>query len=173
LHLPQLAKVAIIGAVIVLGLSGFALKYFGYFKRGATSVEARMDYWKAATQNALDHPLLGSGPGTFQIAYSKLKAPDAEMARLAHNDYLQQASDSGIIGLLAFSGLIFGSLWFLYRKSSSTCHFSVWLSLAGVALQSFSEFHLYIPGLAWPFFMLLGWLWGVSSNQIDKPAPTT
>ena len=41
-------KLAIISVVLLAGLAGFALKYSGYFKKGATSVEARFDYWKAA-----------------------------------------------------------------------------------------------------------------------------
>ena len=84
------------------------------------------------------------------------------MARLVHNDYLEQASDSGVIGFLLFSALIVGSLKFLYRKShSQLALFFGWLGLLGWALQGFVEFGLYIPALAWPAFLFLGWLSGV------------
>jgi hypothetical protein len=36
--------------------------------------------------------------------------------------------------------------------------FAVWLGMLGWALQGFVEFGLYIPALAWPAFVMLGWL---------------
>jgi uncharacterized RDD family membrane protein YckC len=44
--------------------------------------------------------------------------------------------------------------------------FAVWTGVFGLALQSFVEFGLYIPALAWPFFLLLGWLWGQDDGRI-------
>jgi hypothetical protein len=39
-----------------------------------------------------------------------------------------------------------------------------------MALQSWVEFGLYIPALAWPFFLLLGFTLGTETprNRIDK-----
>lgn len=163
----------VVVAIMLLGLGVFALKYRDYFGRGATSVTARFDYWRAASQTLATKPLLGSGPGTFMVAYKESKAPEAEMARLAHNDYLQQGSDSGWCGLLAYAVWVGGGMLILYRSARSNLRdFGVWLGLAGMALQSFVEFGLYIPALAWPFFVLFGWLFGVGHvrNRIDKDA---
>src|SRR6185437_16236510 len=88
--------------LLVGGLTVFAVRFQKYFAKGATSVSARFDYWHAAAQTALDHPTLGTGPGTFQRPYARLKRPESEMARLVHNDYLEQFSDSGLIGGLAY-----------------------------------------------------------------------
>jgi len=149
-------------------------------------VSARFDYWRAAVQTSRSHPLLGTGPGTFFIPYTAIKRPESEPARLVHNDYLEQASDSGLVGLLAYSALIVGGLVWTFK---GTCHaettsagagrkdwlrFSVWLGLLGWALQSLLEFGLYIPALAWPAFALLGWLVGNPNdnqeNRIDSPS---
>ncbi len=159
---PRL-RLAIVGAVFVLGLTGFAIKYTSYFRRGAPSVSARFEYWKAAARTAWAHPVFGTGPGTFSVAYRKIKPPGVEMAQLAHNDYLEQASDSGLLGLGIYGGFVLGSILWLGRKVwalGSAEPFAVWLGLVGWALQSFVEFPLYIPGLAWPTFALFGWLWG-------------
>jgi len=43
--------------------------------------------------------------------------------------------------------------------------FAVWLGMAGLAAQEFVEFSLYIPALAWPFFLFVGWLWGVTGRR--------
>jgi len=164
LHSPldRTVKLAIVAAALLFGLAGFFVKFSPYFRRGATSVSARFDYWRAACHITLAHPFFGTGPGTFSLPYKQLKAQESEMARLVHNDYLEQASDSGVIGFLLFSALIVGSLKFLYRKShSQLALFFGWLGLLGWALQGFVEFGLYIPALAWPAFLFLGWLSGV------------
>ena len=174
LPLPKALKTGLVVAVSIGGLSGFAWKYQGYFAGGARSASARFDYWSVAGQTALHHPFLGSGPGTFYAVYRQAKRPEAEMTRLVHNDYLQQASDSGGVGLLAFGGLIWVSLAALYRITRvDWTLFAVWLGLLGWALQSFVEFGLYVPALAWTAFFLFGWLWAVARNGFDTVPPQT
>ena len=162
-------KIALTIGIFVFGLAGFFWKYSDFFKKGATSVSARFDYWRAALQTAKDNPVFGTGPGTFAIPYEKLKRPDAEMARLVHNDYLEQASDSGVVGWLTYTIFIVAALILGFPKNDWPA-FSVWLGVLGWSLQSLFEFGLYIPALAWPAFALLGWLLARSRNPIDKPS---
>jgi hypothetical protein len=155
-------KGVFIVAVCCAGLGSFAVKFAPYFRKGATSVSARLNYWKAAALTFQDHPLLGTGPGTFARAYAKIKPPGAEMAQLVHNDYLEQASDSGVLGFVSYAGFWWGSIVWLSRKArvkSAGLEFAVWLGLLGWCFQSFSEFGLYVPALAWPAFTMVGWLW--------------
>jgi hypothetical protein len=163
------AKRMIVVAGLLLGLGVFFIRFGGYFQKGATSVGARFTYWQAAVQTVKERPLFGTGPGTFSVAYRKIKPPDAEMAKLAHNDYLEQASDSGIPGGIAFAGFVLVSLAALYRPSAQLGgeHLMLWIGLAGWAAQAVIEFGLYIPALAWPAFLWFGWLWGV---QFGEPA---
>ncbi len=167
-------KLLLIGGVLVMGLAGFFVKYSGFFKRGAPSVVARGDYWRAALQTVKEKPLFGTGPGTFALAYEKVKKPGSEMARLTHNDYLQQASDSGVPGFLAYTALVVCVLYHIFRKArlrESWLRLAVWLGVLGWALQGVVEFGLYIPALAWPAFCLMGWLLAQNPKPIDtKPA---
>ncbi|PYM12335.1 MAG: hypothetical protein DME18_11650, partial [Verrucomicrobia bacterium] len=159
-------KLAIVGVALIAGLAGFFVKFSDYFRRGATSVTARFDYWRAAWQITTAHPVFGTGPGTFSVPYKQLKAADAEMTRLVHNYFLEQASDSGVIGFLAFFAFITGSLTVLYRKlKAESVLFCVWLGLLGWTLQGIVEFGLYIPALAWPAFLFFGWLLGVEMKS--------
>ncbi|HEY9174905.1 MAG TPA: O-antigen ligase family protein [Verrucomicrobiae bacterium] len=161
-------KTGIVIAVLVFGMAGFAARYAGFFQRGATSVVARFDYWRAAWQTAASHPMLGTGPGTFSRAYQGIKKPESEMARLTHNDYLQQASDSGWPGFLLYCGLILGGLLIsgkLLWASGSWEQYAVWLGTLGWALQGMVEFGLYIPALAWTAFTMLGWLVAGAAND--------
>ena len=169
-RLPKWIKYTAMITLLLGGLAGFFWKYSDYFDKGATSVAARFDYWQAAWTTAKSNPLFGSGPGTFMKAYAKIKPPEAEMARLAHNDYLQQASDSGFLGALLYGGFIWGCLYLTWKKRLlSPMHMAVWFGLFGFALQSFVEFGLHIPAISWTFFLLLGWLVG----QEDKQQPST
>jgi O-antigen ligase len=161
-------------AALALALGGFVARYSGYFTKGATSVTARADYWQAAVKLTTERPWLGSGPGTFRIGYKRLKSSEAEMTRLVHNDYLQQACDSGIPGLLFYSAFVFGSILWLHGKSRSTgvsLPLAVWIGVAAFAVQSLVEFGLYIPALAWTFFALLGWAWGSGSAVKTAVSP--
>ena len=171
LHLPfsRKLKITLVTGAVILGLAAFFIRYSSYFQLGATSVGARFTYWSAAVQTFRDNPILGTGPGTFSVAFRKIKPPDAEMAKLTHNDYLEQASDSGIVGALTFVGFVLGSLALLYRRSASRGwgYLLLWLGLLAWAVHAFIEFSLYIPALSWPVFLFFGWLWGLD----EKPAP--
>lgn len=168
--LARRTKLAFVTAVLVCGLVGFEVRYAQFFQRGSTSVVARFDYWRAALLIARDHPMLGSGPGTFGIGYAKVKSPQSEMSRLTHNDYLEQLSDSGIIGFLLFLSFITISVVVLYRYSNEKFRFVV-LAVLGVLFHEVVEFHLYIPAVAWLTFFLLGWLLANgSASKTSKPS---
>lgn len=170
LHFSRKLKVVIVTGGLVLGLVVFFLRFSGYFQKGATSVGARFTYWSAAVQTVKERPVFGSGPGTFSVAYARIKPPEAEMAKLAHNDYLEQASDSGIVGGMTFAGFVFLSVALLYKRvlEQGWGNFAIWLGLVGWAAQAFIEFGLYIPALAWPAFLFFGWLWGTKEEQPIK-----
>jgi hypothetical protein len=121
--------------LVVVGGVAFLLRHQGYFEKGASSVGARMDYWAAAIKIVAKRPLLGSGPGTFSILYRYLKSPEAEMAKLVHNDYLEQASDSGLPGALIFIGLWAGGLWLCHPFTRN------WSAKDSIAINCDSKFH--------------------------------
>ena len=155
----------------MVGLGIFAVRFHNYFSAGATSVGARFDYWRAAAQTTCAHPLFGTGPGTFQRPYARLKSPDAEMARLTHNDYLEQFSDSGIAGGIFYGVWIILVLTVTGRRIwrfGNPLTFAIFAGLLGWFAQGFGEFGLYIPALAWTAFTLLGCLLALAGNQFDK-----
>lgn len=162
------SRFALIAFIVVVSVTALAVRERAYIAKGATSVSARFEYWRVAWLTVTDFPGLGSGPGTFVVRFKTLKAPDAEMTRLVHNDFLQQASDSGIVGGIAYLLFWVGGLGMLYRNSwSDLLVFCAFLGLLGFVIQSFVEFGLYIPGLFWPACLLLGWSLG-RGNRFDK-----
>jgi hypothetical protein len=168
--IPVKWRRTILLTLAVLGVAGLVLRNLSYFQRGATSVSARTDYWVSAGQILLENPVTGTGPGTFGREYERRKASNSEMARLAHNDFVQQASDSGAIGFLSYSLFVIGALWWSFKHLQSdrlSLAMCTWLGLAGWGLQSLSEFGLYIPAVAWPAFFLLGTTCREAANRID------
>jgi hypothetical protein len=152
-------KIAAVATLLVLGLGVFTVRFHHYFSTGATSVGARFDYWRAAAQTTVANPLFGTGPGTFQRPYAQIKSPESEMARLAHNDYLQQYSDSGIVGGLTYAAWIALALVLAGKKiwsGGDTISFAIFAGVLAWFVQGLGEFGLYIPALAWTAFTLLG-----------------
>jgi hypothetical protein len=148
-------------AVVVGGLGIFVARNAGYLGNGATSASARLDYWKAAVQATAERPLLGHGPGTFMRPYARLKAPESEMARLVHNDYLEQFSDSGVPGGLAYLGWIGAALWLAWtrhRDGQEPWRTGLLVGTTAWLAQGVAEFGLYVPALSWTGFVFLGWL---------------
>ena len=172
LNWPQKLKFIAVAAVLILGIGIFAVRFHNYFAAGATSVGARFDYWRAAVQTTAQNPVFGSGPGTFQRPYAQLKSPEAEMARLAHNDYLEQFSDSGVMGGLGLFRLDRAWRWRSSAKNFGAAGiifaFAIFAGLLAWFAQGLGEFSLYIPALAWTAFTLLGSLIGLKIIEFDK-----
>ena len=153
------------------GLVAFGVRFHGYFAKGATSVGARFDYWRVAAEVAIIHPFVGSGPGTFQRPYWEMKMPESEMARLVHNDYLEQFSDSGFVAGMVYLAWVGLALWVAGKRIWTTgdwLEFAILVGLLAWFAQGFMEFSLYVPALAWTAFTLLGCLLVRSANQFDK-----
>lgn len=168
---PRRWKVTAVTSLTLLGLTGFGFVYAEKLRRGPTSVIARVDYWSAALKGFAERPVLGQGPGAFKRVYGRVKRPESEMAQLAHNDYLQQATDSGVPGFALYTGFVIASLVWLYRRRPTTGDgllAAVWLGLVAWFSQGLVEFGLYIPATAWTAFALLGWLLGQAQNPVPK-----
>lgn len=118
----------------------------------SSNVTSRYSSWKIAAEVTADHPLLGSGPGGFQINSSRYSAGQADTTHLdvAHEMYLQVSSELGLLGLGAFvtvlAGGILGARRALRRVGTQPVAAAVLVSFAGtlVAAAFLSE-QYYLP----------------------------
>lgn len=121
----------------------------------------RRDLWAATSQMIKDHPLTGTGLGTYPVVYSRYDPSSGGMrVEQAHNDYLQLIAEGGTIaGLLAFVFL------FLLFKGGLTAmntrdhqHRAVVIgSLTGcfaLLVHSFVDFNLQVTANAQLFLAL-------------------
>ena len=175
---PTQWKWGILAVILIGGAGGFWFKYSEKLKN-PTSVVARFDYWSAALKLTKERPLLGHGPGGFGNGYARLKAPESEPTRLTHNDYLEQACDSGLPGFFLFIAWIGGCMRRVWIKGmhpgADALIQAMALGLIGWALQSFVEFGLYVPAIAWVAMLMLGWVTGLAEPQtastVNKASP--
>lgn len=175
LNWPRRLKWMMAFILVAGGLAVFGLRFHNYFAKGATSVGARFDYWRVAAEVAIIHPFVGSGPGTFQRPYWNMKKPESEMARLVHNDYLEQFSDSGLIGGLSYLLWVGLALWVAGKRiwtAGDWLEFAILVGLLGWYVQGFMEFSLYVPALAWTAFTLMGCLLVRAGIRFDKSPAT-
>lgn len=167
---PQRLRLAVLAAALVAGLGFFVVRYRERLA-DPTSVVARFEYWRAALRATAANPWLGLGPGGFKDFFARTKPAEAEMARLAHNDFLQQAGDSGLPGALAYAVFVVGGLaWLAPRawRAGDLRQQAVWLGLLAWFAQGLVEFGLYLPATAWTAFALFGWLAGTAAARGER-----
>ncbi len=133
------------------------------------TLKARFDYWRCATKMIKDAPLLGFGTGTFGTIYPKYNIIDAEQTQFAHNNYIQTATETGLV-----SGFFFILVWLVpliyFVKKSLKQKLPTLESAAGFSIMAFFihgmvDFDYYIPTIAFYAFFMLGLL---SSKKTDR-----
>jgi O-antigen ligase len=112
----QLAVVvAIVIAVGSFWFSTGSLERVKSFDSGT----GRVDLWRVATEMSADHPVIGVGINNFQAkSLDYALQPGrivgiglvAEQPDVAHNTYLQQLAETGIIGLALLIGALIASM---------------------------------------------------------------
>lgn len=109
---------------------------------GSTSVGARFDMWKSVFIMAKEKPILGWGArGALekrqQLAQEGVISQYAGQFEHAHNQYLDDLSKRGILGLLAFLAILFVPLRSFYRGLKNTsCEVKLIASLGFIHIVS-------------------------------------
>lgn len=109
---------------------------------GSTSVGARFDMWKSVFIMAKEKPVLGWGArGVLekrqQLAQEGVISQYAGQFEHAHNQFLDDLSKRGILGLLAFLAILFVPLKRFYRGlKNSSCNVKLIASLGFVHILS-------------------------------------
>jgi O-antigen ligase len=118
----------------------------------ADSVQ-RADIWQAGWQLFKAHPIVGTGFGGFSAAITRYHEKSGIYAiRQAHNDYLEILTSGGLIAVAL-------GIWFVYgvyrvvsdrlRTESGFMLAARWgavIAFFGVAIHSFVDFGLHVPG---------------------------
>jgi O-antigen ligase len=163
------AAVAIAFLILSFGFAAWigmqpAFTRFETVRREFSGPESRLSIWPGATEMIRDHPLVGTGLGTFPVAYTPFQATFlTQFVNHAHNDYLETASDLGIpAAALLFLSIVGVATCALRRFLRTASRFDRYVSLAcvgsiaAILLHSLSDFNLYIPANALILATILG-----------------
>lgn len=128
------------------------------------SVAQRTAAGRAAMQIIRDFPLLGTGGGTFHLAFPHYK-PENLLAGFwdhAHNDFVEFASEAGITGFLLLAALVMHSvmrsLRLLVQSRDQFARGMAFASLMGICsllIHAAVDFNLQIPANAMLFLIVL------------------
>ena len=90
----------------------FGKRLVSIFQFGSGSGQTRTQIWQAALESIKDRPVVGWGPDTFRLVFTKFKPVEyvrikggSSGADNAHDYLLQLASGTGIPGALMFCGI--------------------------------------------------------------------
>ena len=111
----QLFYAAVFLVVIAAGVISFVPEISSRFMNifNPAQNETRLNLWKTSLAIIADHPLTGIGSGTFNDYFEIYRVPGFYDARgHAHNDYINKAVISGLIGLITW--LAMWVTWFIY-----------------------------------------------------------
>ena len=136
----------------------------------------RFDISKSVVPMIKDFPVFGTGWGNFMYMYPGYALPqysDRLVLGNAHNDWLEMASESGMVGTIFFFGALviylFRSIKLWFRREDS---FAIGLGVGAIfavisiTIHSFFDFNMHIPAnpMALSVIMAIGFL----SLHIDR-----
>lgn len=161
-HLVAAAAVLLLGGAMVTWLGvGRALERFGTVKTLEISENRRFAVIRDTWHIFLDHPILGTGLGTFVAVYPRYESfYEEKVFHHAHNDYVEALAETGMVG--AVLGLLFVVLLFRLTfanlgSSRNSLHFALHVgplvACAGLLVHSLTDFNLHIPSNALIFLV--------------------
>jgi len=158
--LAMIAGVVWIGATPIIERFGGAVDQL---LRSGTPDVSRATMWNETIKIIRDHPILGTGLGTYHTVYPSYATTENLFGLdYAHNDYLQILADGGAVGGVIAAWFIIVIFSNVYRGLQSRDPLFAGLALAGgagifaVLVQSLSDTNLQIPSNALLFLVLSG-----------------
>ena len=177
---PRLAwavvAVLLVGFLVVDGVMGFALT-----SKFTRVVDSRISLWLMAWEMFLHAPWLGQGPATFRVLYPLyleivpfpdwvVMDPWGGPVPWAHNLYLELLAERGVVGFVAFSGMIAAGLTVSGRllRRHGAGPISWWAAGATASLLGFLFSGLYETSLVriWAVVLLLSLLGILASLSV-------
>jgi O-Antigen ligase len=182
---PALQRVLGIAAVVAvlagMGYVGFVVlgeqrgsgDILGAFTRDVENMEdardrltsidpnSRATYWRVAWEEWKEHPLTGTGAGTFSYTWLENR-PGFGGLKQVHNVFLEQGTETGVVAFLALTGfavILTGyAAWAALRATGERRVLLAGLTGAVVVylVSSALEWHWYIPASTIYFFVMAG-----------------
>ncbi len=154
-------------AAVAIGLLFLQARRVEVGAPGGDPLTLRAGNWRAAAEMIRDHPLFGTGPGSFGTFYPRYMRPGMNETRYAHNTYLQVISGWGPWAVVPLSCLVLaftGRLRRAWRERKDDLPFVA--GGAAFLAHNLIDFTAYLPGVAIPAAILFGF-------GLERPADAT
>ncbi|MDQ3958043.1 MAG: O-antigen ligase family protein, partial [Actinomycetota bacterium] len=150
------AFAAVLAGTVLIGLTnppgkpaGPGRSYLGVID------QRRADLWRDALSLMEAHPLAGVGPGRFDQT-SPVAMSDRD-TRWAHNGFLQQGAETGIVGLLLLLNIFFWAFVRLYKDEGRSALLGLGAaSLAALAIHASVDYVFHFPAIPVATALLVG-----------------
>lgn len=130
-------------------------------KEEIPNFQSRVIRWGGVVDMIQDHPLIGTGPGTFATIFTRYQPPGSTSRSFyAHNDYLHFISEVGLL----FIAIVVWMIIALYRKGFQKMRnpsrlvrgvaVGAMSGITAILIHSISDFNLHIPANALLFVVL-------------------
>jgi O-antigen ligase len=114
-----------------------------------------------------EYPVFGSGLGSFRVVFPRYRGPDlSEFYTHAHNDYVEFASETGIVGISLLGLLVLMSFIAALRAQYVRgdpllrgISFGSMMGIIALMIHSAVDFNLQIPANALTFMLVLAFAW--------------
>jgi O-antigen ligase len=142
----------------------------------AESILARTEAARTAIALVKDFPLVGSGGGSFYNVFLGYRTPEYGYTYVdhTHNDYVELASDYGLLGLGILGMLVALTLGTVLRVMARRrsvlpwgVAFGVAMAIVGLLLHSMGDFNLQIPANAMTIVVI--WAMGWIASELTSP----
>jgi O-antigen ligase len=144
-----------------------------------TTFTGRTTIWQAYLPRALEHPILGQGPGSFSAPSPItvelfLRLLNLGLIRTPHNMYIAMLGECGVLGLVALVGpLIYVACVLPFRRPNATT-LICGAGAVSILLNGFVETQmLFSPGPSLFIFMMLLSLQGVTAIRDQEKRPVS
>jgi tetratricopeptide (TPR) repeat protein len=174
-----------LGLTILIGF--LFLTWFGLgpiLERMATlkdlsgALEDRVQVWRDSLGIIRDSPVWGTGLGTFEAVFPAYRTATDDLAYAhAHNDYIQLAAETGLLGIV----IVLGGTVIIFIKAIRALRIrrpqTPWRrgiliggigAIGAIAVHSAMDFNLHIPANALVLTAVIALIWNLS----DAPLPS-
>ena len=141
---------------------------------GVSTFELRLGAWERSLTLIADYPILGTGLGTYRFAFMRYAPPGEGWWTTAHNEYLEVACDTGLVG---FALLLVGLAGFLYmvarprlfrETTDRYAYMGIVAGLCGLVVHSFVSSNFQVPSIGLLLVVLSGTLVALVARQTGR-----
>ena len=166
------SMVVLIASLIVIDIF-IVGAYFGVqrvlnrIEQTTMQTENRPDIASDTLRMWKDYPLFGSGLGSFHVVFPRYPRQDlGALYTHEHNDYLEFASETGVVGIALLGVLVLSSLLAAVRAQITRrdplmrgIAFGAIMAMIALGQHSTVDFNLQIPANALTFMLVLAFAW--------------